>query len=97
MCAFVAVSTLLLSFAPNTLADESSCPSIADGSHPYCECRYGDKYDIETHQCPNPQCPTNSTTESKFPDCDCSGVGKNYDYSTYLNECFLVCPENSTG
>lgn len=71
------------------------CPTISDGYPPDCICRYGLPYDSETNTCPNPECPTSSIAEPSYPNCRCTE--KNFDYSEYINECFRVCPENSTG
>lgn len=71
------------------------CPSISDGYPPNCMCRYGPAYDNETNMCPNPECPTESVADPDHPKCTCTK--KNFAYSTYLNECFRVCPENSNG
>lgn len=60
-----------------------------------CDCKYGIKYDNVTNTCLNPVCPTDVATTGVFPHCKCTE--KNYEYSSYLNECFRVCPENSTG
>lgn len=70
------------------------CPSTSDGFHPYCECKYGSKYDEATNTCPNAECPFNIST-GMYPDCTC--LQKNFDYSNYLNECFRFCPDNSSG
>lgn len=70
------------------------CPNISNGYYPYCECKYGPKYDAETNTCPNPECPVNNSTGT-YPNCTC--LHKNFDYSVHINECFRVCPENSTG
>lgn len=73
-----------------------SCPSISRGIvSPFCECRYGPEYDNATNTCPNPECPTASIATSAYPNCTCTE--KNFDYSAYINDCFRVCPENSTG
>lgn len=74
---------------------EAMCPSISDGVYPNCTCRYGKTYDGTKNSCPEPTCPLNTTRDSFFPKCKCAG--ENYEYSEYLNECYLVCPENSTG
>lgn len=71
------------------------CPSISDGEYPNCECRFGDKYDNKTNSCPNPICPSNTMTDSVYPDCKCTK--KNSEYFPYFNLCSRVCPENSTG
>lgn len=71
------------------------CPSISDGNHPNCSCRYGDAYDTLRNSCPNPICPKNTSTDSMYPKCKC--IGKNYEYNEYLNECYLDCPEDSIG
>lgn len=70
------------------------CPTISNGSPPYCECKYGPKYDEVTNTCPNPVCPLYDST-GIYPNCTC--LHKNFDYSIYLNECFRVCPEDSSG
>lgn len=72
------------------------CPSISEGEYPpNCKCRYGGEYDVETNSCPDPICPTNSTTHQFYPNCKCNG--KNREYNSYLNECVLSCPEDSIG
>lgn len=71
------------------------CPNIANGFYPLCDCKYGIKYDNVTNTCLNPVCPTDVATTGVFPHCKCTE--KNYEYSSYLNECFRVCPQNSTG
>lgn len=75
---------------------EMTCPTISeDDGYPNCWCRYGDEYDNSTNSCPNPKCPNLSTNDSVYPNCKCTG--KNYVYNEYFNECFLICPEDSTG
>lgn len=71
------------------------CPSISDGVFPNCTCRYGGAYNNMTNTCPNPSCPKNTTADSVYPNCECTG--RNYKYNEYLNECYLVCPEDSSG
>lgn len=71
------------------------CPSISEGYPPKCRCRYGSPYDSKTNSCPNPECPTASVADPSYPNCVCTE--KNFGYSEYLNECFRVCPVNSTG
>lgn len=71
------------------------CPSISDGVYPECKCRHGKSYDNETNSCPDPQCPLNTTVDSVYPKCKC--LGKNREYNAHLNECYLVCPEDSIG
>ncbi|XP_031619942.1 multiple epidermal growth factor-like domains protein 11 [Contarinia nasturtii] len=71
------------------------CPSISEGVYPKCKCRYGANYDKLTNSCPNPKCPKNSTADSVYPNCKCTG--NNQEYNVYLNECNLVCPEDSIG
>lgn len=71
------------------------CPSISEGVFPNCTCRYGRTNDDVMNLCPNPQCPKNSTADSIYPNCECKGT--NYKYNEHLNECYLVCPEESTG
>lgn len=71
------------------------CPSQSDGVFPNCTCRYGGAYDNVTNSCPNPECPKNTTIDSVHPNCKCTE--RNKEYNEYLNECYLVCPEDSTG
>lgn len=52
------------------------------------------KYDKATNTCPNPECPALKST-GIYPNCTCNQ--KNFDYSIYLNECFRVCPDQSSG
>lgn len=73
------------------------CPSIADGYYPHCRCRYGPEYDKENNTCPNPVCPTNSTANFTYPQCDCSTKGRNFAYSELLNDCYRSCPDNASG
>lgn len=71
------------------------CPSQSGGDFPNCTCRYGEADDNVTNSCPNPKCPKNTTSGSVHPNCKCSK--RNEEYNEYLNECYLVCPEDSTG
>lgn len=71
------------------------CPSIAVGYPPYCACRHGSPYNNETNTCPNPECPPASIAQPAYPNCICTE--KNFDYGAHINECFRVCPENSSG
>lgn len=71
------------------------CPSISEGVFPNCKCRYGETYDNVTYSCSNSQCPENTTIDSIYPKCKC--MKKNHHYNEYLNECYLICPEDSTG
>lgn len=74
-----------------------TCPSISSVSFeaPYCKCRYGPDYDVTTNTCPDASCPTKSIAEPSYPNCTCTEV--NFSYSEYTNDCFRVCPENSSG
>lgn len=74
---------------------QTMCPPTSEGLHPNCVCRYGGTYDIATNSCTNPKCPRHTTIESSYPNCKCTG--NNYEYNEYLNECYLVCPEDSIG
>lgn len=73
------------------------CPSISTVvfSSPFCQCRYGPAYDAATNTCPNPECPPKSIAKPSYPNCTCTE--KNFGYSEHLNECFRVCPKNSSG
>lgn len=95
----ICVWCLTMALASTVPPDEQpsmECPSISTGSaSPYCECKYGPAYDATTNTCPNPECPPKSIAEPTYPNCTCTEV--NFSYSEYLNECFRVCPENSSG
>lgn len=86
---------LCLLFVGGSCDEFWECPTISEGYPPDCMCRYGPDYDNTTNVCPNPECPTASTPESTYPDCTC--IEKNFAYISYTNDCFQVCPENSTG
>ncbi|XP_037031036.1 cell death abnormality protein 1-like [Bradysia coprophila] len=74
--------------------EELECPKISNGYYPHCRCKHGPAYDNETNTCPNPECPVNESV-GIYPNCVCEK--KNFGYSATLNECFRVCPENSSG
>lgn len=96
ICVWCLTITLAWTDEPNELSFQQ-CPSISTRifSPPYCECRHGPAYDEMTNTCPNPECPTASVGELAYPNCTCTEV--NFSYSEYINECFRVCPQNSSG
>lgn len=72
------------------------CPAMGAGEYPFCECpRHTNGYDFVTNSCVSPKCPSNTTADSVYPNCQCTG--KNYVYNEHLNDCFLACPEDSSG
>lgn len=79
------------------------CPSTADGFYPQCKCRDGLEYDETFNTCGNTRklatraCPANAKAAPTYPQCDCSGVGRNYAYNKELNVCFPTCPPNASG
>ncbi|XP_031635844.1 laminin subunit gamma-1-like [Contarinia nasturtii] len=91
----VTVCVLCLLFVVGSCDEFWECPTISEGYPPNCVCRYGSNYDNMTNTCPNPNCPTASTAESSYPNCICTQP--NFAYSAYINDCFRVCPEHSTG
>lgn len=87
---------ILVTFVGAFNEEFPECPSISDeSSPPFCTCRYGPEYDNTTNTCPNPECPTASVANPSYPHCNCTE--KNFGYSEHVNECFRVCPENSSG
>lgn len=89
------VFVLWLIFAKISCEEFETCPSIAIGYPPFCVCRHGPPYDNSTNACPNPECPPKSIAQPAYPNCTCTE--KNFDYGAYINECFRVCPSNSSG
>ncbi|XP_037031076.1 multiple epidermal growth factor-like domains protein 10 [Bradysia coprophila] len=91
LLAFIICYNILSIGAAN---EELECPKISDGYYPDCRCKHGPAYDNKTNTCPNPECPVNESV-GIYPNCVCQE--KNFDYSATFNECFRVCPENSSG
>lgn len=90
---FIVCLILISVMSVQVLCDK--CPPISDGDFsPYCTCKYGPPYDEVTNTCPDPKCPPESI-DFGYPDCFC--FERNSDYSAYTNECFRVCPVNSSG
>lgn len=91
----IAISVLSLLIAHVSCEEFNLCPSISQGYPPYCACRHGGAYDNVTNTCLDPECPAASIAEPAYPNCTCTEP--NFAYTAYVNECFRVCPENSTG
>lgn len=89
------ILVLCLTFAGILCEEFTTCPAISVGYPPDCICKHGPAYDNTTNTCPNPECPPASIAKPAYPKCTCTE--KNFDYSAYVNECFRVCPKNSTG